>query len=602
MPNVHHYTQQTNLPYITNANVTETRPHYVAGQNVLSSLKGYVEKRYGNPTYTTDIFNGSVQRLFGWRRWSGAFFVMASVTTSSQSKVYKLQIGTDTTFQSIFTSSSTTAFDFTVSNNQVYFGNSTDMEKYDGTTVTKWGIAKPAAAPNASQGAGSISAAAGGYSYRYAFGNSSTTHIGQVSDASAYTGNFTSKNYTITGSTTSDSQVNQVHVYRTADGGATYYELPNSPISYSGSWSLVDSAASSALNTSAQASLPGMNAPPPASQGCVFFAGRQWTFSGDKLYYSNFEEQINGVNDESFYTINVYDMGSEITGLVVTQYALLIFTRSSIQRITGDSIATFTRQPFVGRAGVDHISNIASGGQRVAAWLDTTARVFVTDGISTQEIGVPIRTDLATISQTASSVSFHSNGVQQWLIVQDSSQNKCWVYDNDIGQWMPPWTIGGTAICSAETAQGVYTLLRSTSSGTQVLNMSTASYQDAGVSYSESLTTGLMDLWEGQGVTEVGFIERVAIERNTVALSDVAVLQDDDPSQGSFTSIFGNETDPPDRTQGTYLIEKHYPQTATVGTARRAALQLTWPSATNAWKLYTTDLVSNSVEDVTNAS
>src|SRR5581483_4871461 len=161
MPNVHHYTQQTNLPYITNANVTETRPHYVAGQNVLSSLKGYVEKRYGNPTYTTDIFNGSVQRLFGWRRWSGAFFVMASVTTSSQSKVYKLQIGTDTTFQSIFTSSSTTAFDFTVSNNQVYFGNSTDMEKYDGTTVTKWGIAKPAAAPNASQGAGSISAAAG---------------------------------------------------------------------------------------------------------------------------------------------------------------------------------------------------------------------------------------------------------------------------------------------------------------------------------------------------------------------------------------------------------------------------------------------------------
>ncbi len=596
MPNLHHFLQNTALPYISNANVTETRPYWINGSNVMSSLKGYVEKRPGFPTYTTDVFAQPVMRLFGWRLWGGAFFVMANTVGGGQSIVWKLKVGTDVTFSSIFTSAVATVFDFATSNNQLYFGNGTDMQKYDGTTVTKWGIAKPAAAPGTASGAGAISAAAGGYSWRYAFGNSGTTHIGAISDVSAYTGNFTSKNYTITGSTTSDGQVNQVHIYRTADGGATYYELPNSPIAYVGGWSVVDSALSTALNISAQASIPALNNPPLAAQGCVFFAGRIWTFAGDKLYYSNFEETINGISAEQFNNINIYAFGTEITGLATCQRSLLIFTRNSIQRITGDSIATFSRQPFLNRVGVHQQANIAQGGQRLVAWLDISGTVIVTDGITSQEIGLPIRKDLAGIDQTKASVAFHSNGIQQWLVVQDSGQNKSWTYDNDNGQWMVPWSIGGTAMTSVETASGVYTMLRSTSSGTQVLKLNTAVYQDAGTSYFEFLMSGLVNLGEGKGPGEVGTIEYLALERNTVANNDVQTILDDNPLTGSFTSFFANEIAPPDRTDGSALIERWY--YVRTGTARRGAFQLIWPTGTSAWQLYTVDLVSNQMEEI----
>src|SRR5712671_1173279 len=164
VPNLHHFVTNPGMPYIANASVTETRPHYKAGSNVLSSIRGFVSKRPGNPTYTSDVFPQPVMRIFGWRLWAGAFFVMANAVGGGQSLVYKLKIGTDSTFgAAIFTSSSATPFDFVTSNNVVYFGNGTDMKKYDGTTVTNWGIAKPAAAPTATAVAGgSMNAAAGG--------------------------------------------------------------------------------------------------------------------------------------------------------------------------------------------------------------------------------------------------------------------------------------------------------------------------------------------------------------------------------------------------------------------------------------------------------
>src|ERR1044071_3353941 len=173
----HHYLQQTSLPYITNANVVETQPHFVAGSNVMSSLRGFCQKRPGTTAWETSptTFADPVKRLFQWRLWASTFIVICN-TVGSTSKVYKYAVGTDTSFQLIYTSTTATAFDFSLSNNQLYFGNGVDMKKYDGSTVTNWGIAKPAAAPTVTSGGGSLSTANGGWSYKYAFGNSTTTH------------------------------------------------------------------------------------------------------------------------------------------------------------------------------------------------------------------------------------------------------------------------------------------------------------------------------------------------------------------------------------------------------------------------------------------
>lgn len=143
--------RNTAFPFITAPAPTDTAPKYVAGSNLMTSYKGYTERRPGfdvglEPTPTT--FTDSVVRTFTWRRWGGTFFIMLC-TSGTVAKVWKLAIGTDASFGLIWTSASAEPFDFVVSNNFCFFGNGTDMKKFDGTTVTKWGIAAPNVSPPA---------------------------------------------------------------------------------------------------------------------------------------------------------------------------------------------------------------------------------------------------------------------------------------------------------------------------------------------------------------------------------------------------------------------------------------------------------------------
>jgi hypothetical protein len=114
----------------------------------MSSYKNYTERRSGfdvglEPTPTT--FTDPILRTFCWRRWGDRFFIMLC-TVGTVAKVWKLAIGTDASFVLIWTSVSAEPFDFVVSNNFCFFGNGTDMKKFDGTTVTKWGISGPSVA------------------------------------------------------------------------------------------------------------------------------------------------------------------------------------------------------------------------------------------------------------------------------------------------------------------------------------------------------------------------------------------------------------------------------------------------------------------------
>lgn len=140
--------RNTAFPFITAPAPTDTAPKYVAGSNLMTSYKGYTERRPGfdvglEPTPTT--FTDPIVRTKCWRRWGGTFFIMLC-TSGAVAKVWKLAIGTDASFGLIWTSASAEPFDFVISNNFCFFGNGTDMKKFDGTTVTKWGIAGPSIA------------------------------------------------------------------------------------------------------------------------------------------------------------------------------------------------------------------------------------------------------------------------------------------------------------------------------------------------------------------------------------------------------------------------------------------------------------------------
>ena len=604
----HHVFSDVTLPYITNASPTEPRAHWVTGSNVMMTIDGHAARRPGFAPYTSDTGLGTVDRIFTWHRWDGTYFTMLSCNDGSgHEKVYKKKEGTDTTFQLLFTSNSAIAFDFTTANNFCFLGNGTDMQKYDGTTLFNWGIAKPAAAPTATPGAGSLSPAVG-WKWKYAFGKSSTAHVGDISEPSTTSGPDTNKQYVITGSTTSDTQVDQVRVYRTLDNGGsgTFFELPNSPITYSIGWSLTDTANDTGLTNQA-APLPKQNAVPRAGQGVAYFANRIWVYSGDALYYSNFEEQLQGLEPESFANINKYNFGHQITGLVVVQKALLVFTSMSVYRIIGDALRTFQRQPFLYRAGAVRQSNISQNA-RLISWLDTTSIIQVSDGVNQQEIGLPIRNDVTTMTPNTSSCTFHSDGKRKWLVITDSAQNKTWIFDQDLGIWNVPWSIGGTALHSGEVGAGNIKLFMG--KGGAVLAMTPSAYLDGvgATSYTASLTSSLFELGglaadsaqrapansvgmnqrAGSGMTAWGALHMIGIQRNSVDLLDIQRIFDDDPVQASFTSIFSNKlATPPYRTQGIFLFEQWYYDRLS---GRSAAIQFSWAAANTEFRLYAMDV------------
>jgi hypothetical protein len=155
------------LGYRTNTSPVDESPHWVAGSsNTMATVVGEMEKRPGFALPVETLLSqipGIVRRLFTWRRFSGSFFVMASVETTipgSLNQVWKYEVGVDASFSIIYADTTSTVpspFDFITSNNFAFFGNGTtrqNMRKFNGTAISStyraslWGLDFPVAPPS----------------------------------------------------------------------------------------------------------------------------------------------------------------------------------------------------------------------------------------------------------------------------------------------------------------------------------------------------------------------------------------------------------------------------------------------------------------------
>ena len=607
----HHYIENTAIPYISNGSVTDKDPVFESGsENILTSVRRFFEKRNGFAFFESDstfTFSGTVKRFFSWARWTGAaitlsgsYFVMTNDVSASTSRVYKQRflngVAQDAYPSLIHTdSTSTNPFDFVVSNNFVFFGNGVDMKKYDGTTVTNWGITGPTAAVTFSSGAGSLSPTVG-YQWVISWENSSTGMISSPSAFSVSTGTGSLLKFTFTGNTTSDTQVDKVRFGRTIDGGSIFFEHPASPITYATyiangyEDNTADSVAGGA-GVGAPGSnvmpLPNQNNRPTASHGGVWFANRIWTFVNDTLYYSDFEELVRGVEEESFAQINFRFFGKEIFGLSVAGSFLLIFTADTIYRIYGDSLATFRMDVLAEGKGLFNRAAMVSFNGLVA-WLDASNTVWYTDGQSIPEIDLSadIRPDIESITHSTAALAYYRTGNSRWLILMDGTAGKLYVYDLDTRHWMPPWTITGSAIYAGQTRQGVSKLFLARGGAPLTLG---SSYADGATAYGGRWRSNLFDMVPGNP-SMYGELDHIEVESGTVKTTSIGYLTDEDPAGATYTAV-SDQTgfDPPNRTQGTNLVETWYPTHGdpNLKGARRVSVEMNWAASSDtAFKVY----------------
>jgi hypothetical protein len=553
-------------------------------QNILTSLHNWMENRPGFSTVFDATVFSNLQRNFVWRRWTnstngGLFVWMACDISGGVSKVYKKILGVDAAPVLLWTSATSEPFDFVVSNNTCYFGNGTDMKKFDSVTLSNWGIVAPATGPGLALVAGANNVFTS-WCYCYTYFNSNTNHESSPSPISACSGVFSGKTVNVSVTASTDPQVTNIRVYRTPDGGAQdpalMQEITGSPYPNT---TTTHSDTTLDINLSIRVAPEFLrNDPPPPMKGFVHYAGRIWGFINNTTYYSGFEEIANGVPEESFpsgLTGNFYPEANEIFALAPLTDGVAVFQIEQIRKIEGDSLDTFRRYTILEKRGTRSRTSVTSLGGSVL-WLDTSNTLWLSD---LGEIGLPIRPDTQGFNPQTCWITIHISGVNHWVVVLDGANGKLYVFDLDAKQWMPPWNIQGTAsaMFSGETSIGQISLILARNE-TKVLQLG-ATYDDDGTIYPSIAQTNLYAMTPDGNPSWQGVHDWSEIKTDTVPPTQVLQLTDDDPTTAAYTDITENGAPSPLIRQGQYLQTWRY--TSNSPEAELMSMKFVWTGGSN---------------------
>lgn len=425
--------------------------------------------------------------------------------------------------------------------------------KLDTEVTTVWGITAPTTAPcitTVTTGcSGTCIKVRVGWKYVYVYKDSVAGHISSASPASEDTLNFNDRKVRICGDVSAEARVDKIEIYRTRDGGSTFFflqEINNTACSGGGApcsnacgggncvgkWQIeFDQAPDINLNELKEAPINGANDPPsPKIQIVVEHENRLWggeTGVDGNLWYTahNIDGAVNGVEAESWPPLNNFKFNKPITGLVSTSSGLLVFTVTDTYIITGRSKLEFDPHISRQRIGVASPNCIAADGDII--YLYSTNRQILRISDRVEEIGIPI--DPATLSTNFSAAD-------TWLALHRDSKNSAlymsapnWILRFGLATqtWSTPWTSAKFhTVFSAQTDLTVFDLLvfkASVPSTSKILKLEPTVFQDAGTGYTCRLEWNTIPLASSRSIAD---LRKIAIE-STGNLPTVSILPDE---------------------------------------------------------------------------
>jgi len=504
-------------------------------------------RRPGYGLYCSTAFGSSDYPLqyFSFKNLSGTIKNLVDTPT----KVVSFTTSTQTT---VFSKSGTAQGSFTKVANTVYYcdGTDADLKKWDQTTVSKWGIAKPATAPTLSFSAGALSPTSG-YTYCYVYKNSSTGHISTASPRSANTGPQTAKNVVVSYVASSDSQVDKIDIYRNNDGGSIFYflaEVANATSTYT------DSTADSGLNNDLVAPLTGNDPPPTGMSLAVFHEGRIWGVVGNKVYFGSGPDVTNGVGEESWYLPNVFTFPGQVTALASTSIGLIVFTSADAFLITGSSLADFQHGLWQKNFGVQSQNCVAQDGDTLFVFTSRGQLFEISGGL--EEIGQPIRAKLQAFTPGNVYLALHRSGEDEGLFVSDGAAN-VYRYSIAMQSWSPVATPSGGINCiqSIETSTSTWSLMagRPTGSG-RILYRTPGTFLDDGSTYTGFFTVGSLIIAPPRKTARIESILTEVMPVGTYPTVSVLLGE----ISGTFVALPNPVNDPPLLAASTTVLMKRH--------------------------------------------
>lgn len=341
---------------------------FIRGRNVaMTSIgggKAVVMKRKGMRLINATQVTGATA-LVGqheYKRLSGGGFTASHLLVSDSGRLDK--VATDGTLTTIsataFTSSSTQEHlpSFADAQNLCFIVNGTERKKYDGTSLTSFGIAAPATAPTLAD-SGVAGSHNGTYEARVTYGNSGA---GSESSAGPTSSTVTVTNKKINWTAipvSSDAQVDTRYLYlRNTSTQANFYLAAT----------IADNTTTTAQTNLTDATLITIgpdadenDEPPAGVKYLAWHRSRMFAADDTQLYYSKteFPEAFDAANYEPVDP----DNSQKITGIVSAFDLLVIFKSNAMYALVGDDPDTWSiRQIDASFGCVAHRSIIFANG------------------------------------------------------------------------------------------------------------------------------------------------------------------------------------------------------------------------------------------------
>ncbi len=295
--------------------------------------------------------------------------------------------------------------------------------------------------PAGSSPVGTLTTTQGGWQYVVSLAGTLDDTVSNASPASIVTGSFfASTGVFVSGGLPAviDPQADYVAIFRTDDGGATFYLIP-SPASGNGNTvftlplaqylaeGFTDTTPDSGLDTLLQAPVNQQNSvPPKGAINLAFNFGRLFWSVGNVVNWSSGPNTPIGNGYDAFSPINYANFPSLVTRIVPLNIGTLIFTVSDIYIIAGNGTTSnpFDPQPLETKVGLLSYNALTINGSIPYFMTADQQVVELHVGAGLSHIGFPIADQFVQTgwSPSTSYLAWHVNGSNdQCLFVADGS-------------------------------------------------------------------------------------------------------------------------------------------------------------------------------------
>ena len=392
--------------------------------------------------------------------------------------------------------------------------------------------------------------------YGYAYKNSNTNDVGEMSPASSPITIAEGAQVVIQGISAPNPPVDTIVIYRTAQGGSTYFYLDEIPNPGAGVvWTYTDTKTDDELNTEIQAQVNGEGTPLPQGAGPIeYHLGRLFVGVGNVVYVSTGPDAIvSGSSGQAGFN-TTFTAQSKIIRFWVTTLGLIVFTVRDSYIILGSATDNdpLYMIKFIPRLPLLSYDCLAEQNTTAFLFLGTRVIVALDPSSGILEASFQISNIVQHYNPKSSYLTYHSeapgenalylaDGISRWNRMAPTSAPESGA------NWSVTATIvnGFSAVQSVEVDVGVWRLLLGPSATDQHIRYRDLTLnQDNGAFYPAWATFGSIVMASPGQLAAIAFITLDSEAIGTPAALSV-LMNEINPSVVPFESLKRTRQDPP---------------------------------------------------------